>query len=451
MGLASKVQGNTPAGQTAGGPPPGQQPYGGGAPQHQYNMGGPGGAPPPMQSPYPQVGGGGYGGAPSQPQGGYPTIQGGRGASFNSNTSSNNPAYPPAPSHGGSSFNSQGPPQQQGYPAAPYGHPQQGGYPPAQQYGQPQQGYGQQGYPQQGYGQAHPQQYGHPPQSQSQGSGSWAPLVAKKLQDIVAINQLQAFYPPQKLQIVTDKLTRVDFNALARKWNMPMELAVDLATLALYDIIIYADDSTSMKYADNGERIDDLKLILERVSEVAVLFDDDGISIRAINSDLKGDGVTSATAAASYVGGLKFSGMTPLGTKMEQRILEPFLFQPIKRGALEKPVLIVTITDGEPTNEPEQKIFAVVKNAKRTCASSRYGAKAVAFSFAQVGKDTGAQEFLGKLDTDPAVGDMVDCTSYYELEAEEYMKKGVTLTPELWLVKMLVGAVDPSYDEQDEG
>ncbi len=28
--------------------------------------------------------------------------------------------------------------------------------------------------------------------------------------------------------------------ALAQKWNMPMELAVDLATLALYDIIIYA-------------------------------------------------------------------------------------------------------------------------------------------------------------------------------------------------------------------
>lgn len=33
------------------------------------------------------------------------------------------------------------------------------------------------------------------------------------------------------------------------------------------------DDSTSMKYADNGERIDDLKLILERVSEVCCPFD----------------------------------------------------------------------------------------------------------------------------------------------------------------------------------
>lgn len=41
-------------------------------------------------------------------------------------------------------------------------------------------------------------------------------------------------------------------------------------------------------------------------------------------------------------------GVQPLGTKMEQRILEPFLFQPIKRGALEKPVLIVTITGAPP-------------------------------------------------------------------------------------------------------
>ena len=38
--------------------------------------------------------------------------------------------------------------------------------------------------------------------------------------------------------------------ALGQKWNMPLELAFDLCTLALYDIAIYADDSTSMKYAE---------------------------------------------------------------------------------------------------------------------------------------------------------------------------------------------------------
>lgn len=30
--------------------------------------------------------------------------------------------------------------------------------------------------------------------------------------------------------------------------------------------------------------------------------------------------------------------------------------------------------------------------------------------------------------------------SYYELEAQEYLRRGVQLTPDLWLVKLLVGA-----------
>ncbi len=42
------------------------------------------------------------------------------------------------------------------------------------------------------------------------------------------------------------------------------------------------------------------------------------------------------------------------------------------------------------------------------------------------------------------MGTSIDATSYYELEAEEYARKGVTLTPELWLVKLMVGAIDSS-------
>jgi hypothetical protein len=42
----------------------------------------------------------------------------------------------------------------------------------------------------------------------------------------------------------------------------------------------------------------------------------------------------------------------------------------------------------------------------------------------------------------------VDCTSYYELEQQEYARKGVSLTPDLWMMKLMVGAVDRSYDEQ---
>ena len=57
---------------------------------------------------------------------------------------------------------------------------------------------------------------------------------------------------------------------------MPLELAHDLASLALYDIVIFADDSGSMIFEEGGERIQDLKLIMGRVAEVATLFDEDG-------------------------------------------------------------------------------------------------------------------------------------------------------------------------------
>lgn len=60
-----------------------------------------------------------------------------------------------------------------------------------------------------------------------------------------------------------------------------------------------------------------------------------------------------------------------------------------------------------------------------------------------------AQTFLGELDNDAQIGNLIDATSYFELEAMEMEKKGVTLTPDLWLVKLCVGAIDKSYDEQD--
>ena len=37
------------------------------------------------------------------------------------------------------------------------------------------------------------------------------------------------------------------------------------------------------------------------------------------------------------------------------------------------------------------------------------------------------------------------CNDVQELEAEEYARKGVNLTPELWLVKLMVGAIDSRW------
>lgn len=52
---------------------------------------------------------------------------------------------------------------------------------------------------------------------------------------------------------------------LCQAWRIQREIANDIVRLALYDVIIYIDDSGSMSFEENGERIKDLQLILQRV------------------------------------------------------------------------------------------------------------------------------------------------------------------------------------------
>ena len=98
---------------------------------------------------------------------------------------------------------------------------------------------------------------------------------------------------------------------------------------------------------------------------------------------------------------INFNGMTPLGTNLNQKIIQPFLMGGINNRNLQKPILVIIITDGEPTGEPQSTVAQVIKNAKNISMNSPYGPGAIAFEFAQVGKDPAAQAFLGQLDRDP--------------------------------------------------
>ncbi|KAJ3032204.1 hypothetical protein HDV00_007961 [Rhizophlyctis rosea] len=232
---------------------------------------------------------------------------------------------------------------------------------------------------------------------------AYHPYVLQKLHSIVQAKGLQSFYSHAAIQQETNEICNtIDLESLRVRWNLPWEMVVDLCSLALYDIIIYADDSGSMT---NDTRIQDLKDIIAIVAEAATLFDTDGISVRFMNADKDGDLIRNASDVTALLAGIEFLYCTPLATEMKNKILDPMVLQRAKTRILEKPVLIITITDREPYPE---------------------------------------------LDDDSEIGGYIDCTSHFELEQEEYMKsKGVYLTREMWLVKLMVGAVDPSYDEQD--
>lgn len=359
-------------------------------------------------------------------------------------TSNSSPTNPPPPAYTDDPVQASG--QQTRYSQDRYGeHLQQAPVPVKQEvYQQPyQQPYQQSSQPV--CASSVPSTPQHSPTYGNAGSSA----LESKLRLIISSNRLEGFYDSSNFTRVLNKILAIDFNRIAREWQIPVELAHDLAPLALYDIVFYVDDSGSMAFEENGERIDDLKFILSKVSDLATLFDDDGVTVAFMNSSLTGTGIRSSADVANLVGKVSFSGMTPLGRELDRKVVQPLILSPARGNALQKPVLVIAITDGEPSGEPRSAILDVVKRAKEALLRTRYGPGAFALQIGQVGKDVKTQRFLSSLDNDPTIGSMIDCTSYYEMEAEEFAAKGVILTPELWLLKLCIGAIDPTVDDQD--
>ncbi|KAG9634042.1 hypothetical protein KCU69_g19954, partial [Aureobasidium melanogenum] len=349
--------GQSQYGQSQGYPPQSPAPYGqsqpapygqsqppyGSAPQAPYGQSQPpyGQNQPPYGSQQQQYGGGppGCGQPPQQQQGGYgapPQQQGGYGA----------------------------PPQQQGgYPP----QPQQGGY-PGQQPGGPQGGYG-----------APPSQPAGPAEIQA---------YKQSLQQTIQEKGLQAFYPPGSpmLDQIANKAS-MQVDRLCQQWRINKEIGNDIVKLALYDVVLYIDDSGSMKFEENGERIKDLQLILERVATAATLFDDDGISVRFMNDNPPQhmvEHIKTEQQISQLVSGHKFSGLTPMGTELRKKVIDGIVIPAIRSRQMRKPVLVIAITDGQPAGEPTTAVFDTVRYAIQEASNSQYGRGAVAFQFAQV-------------------------------------------------------------------
>jgi hypothetical protein len=360
----------------------------------------------------------------------------------------------------------------QGAPGAPGGPGGPGGYPGQQQYqaypGAAAPGQGPPGGPQgQQYGGPPPQGgYGGPPPPQQVQAGP-AEIAAYKqlLQSCIQEKGLQNFYPPNSPildQIASQAPGKI--NQVIKEWKIMKEIANDVVKLALYDIVLYIDDSGSMQFEEEGSRIQDLRLILDRVSFAATLFDADGISLRFMNTDLSGardpqgrplqDGVASQQQIEQIMRGVQFKGLTPMGTSLRKKVIDEIVLQKAAAGQLKKPVLVIAITDGQPAGEPQNAVFDTIRYAFDTLQQRypQYGRGGVAFEFAQVGNDEMAKKFLAKLDEDPQIGPMVDCTSNFENEQDEMSRANppVDLTPDLWIMKLLLGAIDRSYDSQDE-
>ncbi|CAZ84328.1 unnamed protein product [Tuber melanosporum] len=213
--------------------------------------------------------------------------------------------------------------------------------------------------------------------------------------------------------------------------------AQQYAGLKKFDTVFLIDDSGSMV----GSNWRQTSSALAAIVPICTAQDSDGVDIHFLNHDRSHTNVRSADQLQRIFASVTPRGITPTGRRLGF-ILDEYLMR-YKRNRNIKPLNVIVITDGEPT-DPDRLEKNIVKCAREL---DNVGAKdrQVGVQFFQVGNDEAATESLDELDNalveEHSVRDMVDTVSWKK------MNEGNGLTAD-GILKVVMGAVDKRLDRK---
>ncbi|KAI5799370.1 hypothetical protein FPQ18DRAFT_375540 [Pyronema domesticum] len=226
-------------------------------------------------------------------------------------------------------------------------------------------------------------------------SGIDAEFCQKKLRQFTEQKQkikLKDFFTDEKLKALSPTALAM-FKSLIDD-GCSVERALKFMALTMYYIVVLIDNSDSMAFEENGI-----------------------VAIRLLNHEKK-------AKVEKLMPMIKYDGISMIGTQLEAKILKHYIYEPAK---LEKPLLVVTITDGDSGQK-----------------KSEMGGNAVAFYFARVGNNKKAADLIQRLDKDKDIGDWLDVfPDRLEEINDEATKWDV-------LAKLLLGVLYHDIDKQDE-
>jgi len=187
---------------------------------------------------------------------------------------------------------------------------------------------------------------------------------------------------------------------VASEWNMDVS---KLIRLAMYDIVILCDNSTSMEDPEKKKLFKDT---LQRVGHFAFKLNSTGISLRWLHGpyDSRNLDDLSPHAVEKVIEGMSYMPGSKLGTVLREKIVEPMVLKGAKKR--EKPLIAVVIIDGTPTMEESDALYQQFLD----CKAEGYGGGGVVFLVPQIGKSRGAESFLKELEGREDMRDMVYCS-----------------------------------------
>lgn len=295
-------------------------------------------------------------------------------------------------------------------------------------------------------------------------------LVVERMWRIVCVRNLYNFYTNSSLQTLVNRACKHDWRLIQNRYGIPtIEQTVDMAVMGLYDIVFFVDDSGSMGTTEPTEdglsRWITARQIVAKIAFIATMMDSDGVVVRGFNDTKEGNGLSSIQLVDDWFNGVSPNGGTPSGSSLRNRIIMPIVKPLFDAGELQRPILVITVTDGCPDEkryssfgiDEKLELEKVLIETKNMFKNSKYGEFGISFGFVQVGVSQSATEFLEYLDEHPIVGNFVDCTSSYAVEKneceEKYRKQGLhgkVFTQSEYIIKLMIGSIDPVYDQMDE-
>lgn len=179
----------------------------------------------------------------------------------------------------------------------------------------------------------------------------------------------------------------------------------------------------------DGSHWDQTIKALKTFTTIAARYDTNGIDIHFLNHNSQDVyNITDASVITPLFSSITPSGITPTGRCLDE-ILRDYIdeYAEYKRDPANnppvKPLNIVVLTDGEPSDDPESVIVDAARQLDRLNAPLHQ----VGIQFLQIGDEPGAEEALKELDDAlqgiHGIRDMVDTTKFQgEVEGEVVLK-----------------------------
>jgi hypothetical protein len=239
---------------------------------------------------------------------------------------------------------------------------------------------------------------------------------------------------------------QINFKDICYKYEIGEYFASKLGLLGKYEIVLIVDDSGSMTttvksgdiYAPPCTRWEEAKKTVKQVAEMALLFDKNGLDLYFLNRGTINN-VTDINIIDNAFTVLP-SGFTPITTTL-QKVLHD------KKDIIkEKKLLILIATDGQPT---DYKGNTDVESLKSTLIN-RHPIDKIFVTFLACTDDNQTMEYLNDWDKNIKNLDVVDDYVSEKKEIQQSKGNNFKFTYGDYIVKALVGSIDPELDNYDE-